>query len=108
MENPFEIIIEKLTTIEMKLNTIESRLNSNSQYSIDAEVMSLNQLCEYYEFTKSFIYKQTSTREIPHYKKGKKLFFKKVEIDTWLFKNKVKTMEDLQREATKYSIQKRK
>ena len=34
MENPFEIIIEKLTSIEMKLNTMESRLNSNSQYSI--------------------------------------------------------------------------
>ena len=75
---------------------------------IDIEVMSLNQLCEYYEFTKSFVYKQTSKREIPHYKRGKKLFFKKVEIDSWLFKNKVNTMEDLQREATKYSIKKRK
>jgi excisionase family DNA binding protein len=107
MENPFEIIIEKLTAIERRLEVIESKLNCTNETSGVSEIMSLNQLCEYCDFTKSFVYKKTSTREIPHYKKGKKLFFKKEEIDHWIFENKVKTIGDLQREATKYFIRKK-
>lgn len=104
MENPFEIIIEKLTALETKLESIELGLNFKIGNQTCFEVMSLDQLCEYYGFTKSYIYKQTSLREIPHYKKGKRLYFKKLEIDEWLFKAKIKTMGELQREATKYSL----
>ncbi|SDX55514.1 DNA binding domain-containing protein, excisionase family [Lutibacter oricola] len=105
MENPFEIIIEKLTAIETRISSIENRLLISNAV-LDLEVMSLNQLCNHYDLTKSFVYKKTHNREIPHYKKGKRLVFKKDEIDAWLLKNKVKTMADLQREATKYSISK--
>ncbi len=107
MENPFGIIVEKITAIEMRLETIERLLNYTDEKLHYSEIMSLKQLCNYCDFTKSFVYKQTSTREIPHYKKGKRLFFKRTEIDEWLLKNKVKTMDDLQREATLYSIRRR-
>lgn len=108
MENPFEIIIEQLNTIERKIEAVELSLNFKTENQTYSEVMSLNQLCEYCGFTKSYVYKQTSTREIPHYKKGKRLYFKRTEIDEWLFKEKIKTMDDIQREATLYSIRKRK
>lgn len=108
MENPFEIIIEQLTSIEMRLATVEKKLNYSNEEENYSTVMNLNQLCNYCGFTKSFVYKKTSTKEIPHYKRGKKLFFKKEEVDKWIFKDKVKTMDDLQREATRYLISKRK
>ncbi|MDV7188460.1 helix-turn-helix domain-containing protein [Lutibacter sp. TH_r2] len=109
MENPFEIIVEKLNAIENRITSIENKLlTSNDTSKTVFEIMSLNQLCKYYDFHKSFIYKLTSNREIPHYKKGKRLVFKKDEINTWLLENKIKTMDDLQREATLYSIRKKK
>ena len=59
----------------MRLETIERLLNYTDEKLHYSEIMSLKQLCNYCDFTKSFVYKQTSTREIPHYKKGKRLFF---------------------------------
>ena len=91
MGNPFEIIIEKLTAIESRIESVEFSLNFKNENQTCSEVMSLNQLCEYCGLTKSYVYKQTSTREIPHYKIGKRLYFKKLEIDEWLFKAKIKT-----------------
>jgi len=108
MENPFEIIIEKLVAIEKRIASIEVKLNSETDIHTSKNVMSINQLCEYCGFAKSYVYKQTSTREIPHYKKGKRLYFKKTEIDDWLLKTKVKTMDEIQREATIYTIRRRK
>jgi excisionase family DNA binding protein len=108
MENPFEIIIEKLNLIERRILFIDNKLQISTNTISSLEIMSLKQLCEHYDFNKSFVYKLTSNREIPHYKKGKRLVFKKDEIDAWLLENKVKTMDDLQREATRYSIRKKK
>jgi hypothetical protein len=36
------------------------------------------------------MYKLTSSESIPHYKRGKKVFFDKDEIEDWLRYNKVK------------------
>jgi excisionase family DNA binding protein len=108
MENPFEIIVEKLNVIEKRISSIEHKLGGTSINDCYKEVLNLNQLCDYLELSKSHIYKLTSNQEIPHYKRGgKKLYFNKYEIDNWLLQNKVKTMDDLQREATLYSIRRR-
>ena len=108
MENPFETIIEKLNVIEKRISSIEHKLGGTSINDCYKEVMNLNQLCDYLELSKSHIYKLTSNQEIPHYKRGgKKLYFNKYEIDNWLLQNKVKTMDNLQREAALYSIRRR-
>ncbi len=39
---------------------------------------------------------------IPHYKKGKKLFFKRSEIEAWLDDGRQKTDSELEAEATDY------
>ena len=49
----------------------------------------------------------TSPAAIPHYKLGKKLFFKKEEIDEWIYANKVKTRQDIENEANEYIARKR-
>ena len=106
MENPFEIIVEKLTAIETRISSIENRLLISNAV-LDLEVMSLNQLCNHYDLTKSFVYKKTHSREIPHYKNGKRLFFKKNEIDTWILENRVKTIKDLEQETNAYLMRKK-
>lgn len=63
MENSFEIIVEKLNAIENRIASIENKLLTlNDNTKTVFEIMSLNQLCEYYDFTKSHIYNQSSPK----------------------------------------------
>ena len=48
------------------------------------EVLNLEQAAEFVSLSKSAIYKKTSKRIIPQFKKGKKLYFKKSELNAWL------------------------
>lgn len=103
MENPFEVLIDKLANIEKRLNSIERKLGDNFNENGYKEVMNLNQLCDYLELSKSHIYKLTSTQEIPHYKRGgKKLYFNKYEIDNWLLQNKIDTIDEIDKMAATY------
>lgn len=96
MENPFEVIIQKLEDIESLLRNdqvIEGVVEAK-------EVMTADELSEYLAISKSTIYKLTSRQEIPHYKpRGKLLYFKKSEIVEWVSKSKIKTMDEIEQEA---------
>lgn len=50
----------------------------------DNELMSIDELAKYLRLSKSTIYKLKSTREIPSFKTGKILMFKRKDIDNWL------------------------
>ncbi|ALR31795.1 hypothetical protein ATE47_15310 [Chryseobacterium sp. IHB B 17019] len=65
------------------------------------EILNLNEFCSYTGYEKSYIYKLTSKRKIPHYKTpgGNSIFFRKSEIDEWLTAIKVKTLEEIKTEA---------
>ena len=59
-------------------------------------ILSSDELIAYTGFSLKQVYKLTSTRQIPHYKpSGRKLFFKKDEIDSWIEKGRVKTINEL-------------
>lgn len=71
-------------------------------------VLSFDEACTYCCISKSKMYKHTSANNIPYYKpEGKLIFFKKDELDTWLLRNRQSSNDELQREATKYSLTKR-
>jgi excisionase family DNA binding protein len=100
MENPFELIMEKLNSIE-KLVLQRNQPTSNvirTEIKVH-DIMNLAQVCEYISVSKSNIYKFTSSRTIPHFKTGKRIYFKRLEIDEWLTKNKIKTKAEIEREV---------
>ena len=68
------------TLILQKLNNIENILKLNSDI-----VFNFNQACEYLDLSPSYLYKLTSTYQIPCYKpKGKRLYFIKAELNAWI------------------------
>jgi excisionase family DNA binding protein len=106
MENPFELILERL-------NTIENLLRSSKK--IDPvliapvnEIFNMVQAADYLGLAKSTVYKMTSSRLIPHSKIGKKIVFKQNEIDDWITKHKIKTREEIEQEADAYLTRRRK
>lgn len=55
--------------------------------------------------SKSYLYKLTSSNQIPHYKpSGKQLYFDREEIENWLKQNRVATVEETDRKATNYVV----
>jgi len=75
---------------------------------LQKQVLSFDEACKYCTISKSKMYKHTSANTIPFYKpEGKLIFFKKEELDIWLLRNRQSSIDELQREATKYSLTKR-
>ncbi len=62
MENPFELILDKVNNIENLLKTVMK--NDNGTVTI-TEVLNLNQAAEYVSLSKSAIYKKL-LKEISH------------------------------------------
>ena len=91
-------ILEKLERIEKLLET---------QQAMQKQVLNLNDACIYLELSQSHLYKLTSTGSIPHYKpNGKKLYFKREELDTWLLRNRSNSIDEIEQEAANYLIKK--
>jgi excisionase family DNA binding protein len=66
--------------------------------------MNIQQVAEYLSLSVQTIYGLTSRLEVPTIKKGKRLYFKKAEIDEWLLKGRKKTKEEIIEQAHNYLI----
>lgn len=63
-------------------------------------ILTVDDLSKYLDYSPEYIYKMTHNREIPYYKpNGKKLYFKRDEIDEWVLSNKVFTQDELRAES---------
>ena len=62
-------------------------------------ILTVEDLMDYTGFSQKQIYKLTSTRRIPHYKpSGRKILFKKDEIDEWITRGRVDPFDELSNE----------
>ena len=86
------LILDKLTEIAEKLT---------EQNLFQKTVLNFNEACAYLDLSQSHLYKLTSARHIPHFcPQGKKLYFRRDELDTWLLRNRQLTNEELQETAS--------
>ena len=91
------------TEFMMRLKNIESLISE--QYLLKKEMLTLSEASIYLDMSSSHLYKLTSGRQVPHYcPNGKKLYFKRSELDQWLQRNRTVTQEGLETEAAKYAF----
>ena len=80
-----------------------------TQNLVRKEVLNFNETCEYLELSQSHLYKLTSTGSIPHYKpNGKKIYFKRIELDEWLLRNRSNSTDEIDKLATDYLLKNKK
>lgn len=96
MENPFEIILEKLNNIEKAIEKLNIKPNS------DDDFMNIEQAASFVGLSKATVYGLTHVRKIPHFKVGKRLYFKKSDIVNWITSTKVKTKQEVNQLADEY------
>ena len=100
MENPFEIIDARLSRIENLLLNLKPLAIENSPEP--ETVLLIKQVAELIKLSVPTIYGYVSRREIPHYKKGKRLYFFKTEILDWIKEDRKKTHSEIAAEANTY------
>ena len=92
MEQDFQKVAD-LITAKVSLNT--------------KEVLTTDEAASYMGVSKSYLYKLTMEKRIPHYKPmGKMCFFNRKEMEMWLQANRVATDEELSQDAQAYCIKK--
>lgn len=65
-------------------------------------VLDIEEAAAFTGYSESHIYNLTSRRAIPHYKKNRKLYFRKSELEEWLLERQVKTNREIMSEAATY------
>ena len=98
MENPFDLIMDKLNNIEQQIKELQ---NSQKQEFKD-ELMDIIELGKYINYQKTSIYGLVQNRKIPFIKASGKLHFRKSDIDQWLNEGKRMTGNEIKRKADEY------
>jgi excisionase family DNA binding protein len=90
-----------METIQNEVKQIKQFIKEQS--ILRKEILTLEEITWYLGLSKSSVYKLTSKREIPFYSPGgKKLYFKKSEIDNWVYESKVTPIDELETEVENY------
>lgn len=89
-----ELILNKLSEISEKLD---------EQNRLQKTVLNFNESAKYLDVSPSHLYKLTSSKQIPHFcPQGKKLYFKREELDEWLQRNRQATSQELEEQAASF------
>ncbi len=66
------------------------------------EILDLSEAALFTGFSEGHLYRLTSGRLIPHYKKSNRLVFKKAELEEWMLSERIPTDAELQTQADTY------
>ena len=80
-----------------KLDRIESLTLIGAKNILD-----LDEAVLFTGFSKGRLYRLTSEKRIPHFKKSRKLYFKKTELENWMLEQKILTEDEIQSKASTY------
>lgn len=71
------------------------------------EVLTSDETARYMGVSKSYLYKLTMRKQIPHYKPmGKMCYFDRLELQEWLKGNRVTTESEISQQAQAYCMKK--
>ena len=91
----------------MELQEGVKELEARAQMAVIVQknVLTFIEAAMYSGFSKSYLYKLTSTKKIPHSKPmGKMCFFDRVELEAWLKSNRVSTTDEISMKAQAYCM----
>ncbi len=89
-----------------KLAALASKMEE--QNILQKPVLNFEETCIYLKISQSHLYKLTSQKKIPHYcPQGKKLYFRRDEVDEWLLRNRQSATDEIDKLATDYIIRKK-
>lgn len=88
-----------IEAMNLKLDRIERLTLLAAKPVLDIEEAAL-----FTGFSVGHLYRLTSGKEIPHYKKDRKLYFKKAELEEWMLETRILTNDEIDAQAQAYVL----
>ena len=92
--------------IQERLETVENTVKMAGL--VKKEVLTFDEAATFTGMSKSYLYKQTAQKNVPHYKPaGKLVYFNRAELESWLLQNRVSTTDEITSKAVNYCMTKK-
>jgi len=92
MTNPFELFDQRLARIETVLAKIEHQKTNETP---NDDFIGVQDAASFVDLKPSTIYKLISSRKIPFYKNGKRVYFKPSDLRQWIGAGRNLTIDEL-------------
>lgn len=102
MQNPFDSINERLSNIENLLLDLKQKKQPIVSQINTSDILTIQEAADLLHLSVPTCYTKVSKRELPHTKKGGRLYFSRQELMTWLKQGRRKTSAELEQEANDY------
>lgn len=89
----------EIEAMNLKLDRIERLTLLAAKPVLDIEEAAL-----FTGFSVGHLYRLTSGKGIPHYKKDRKLYFKKTELEEWMLESRILTNDEIDAQAQAYIL----
>ena len=91
-------------TAEITLQTLSDKLDSLSRMTLIGAktVLDLEETCLFTGLSKGHLYRLTSGRQIPFFRKNRKLYFKKTDLEKWMTETPCASLKDINSQAATY------
>jgi len=93
-----DIIVTTPAELERLVSRFVKEALSGQSKSTDSEFVGIEEAAESVNLSKHTLYGMVSRRELPFYKRGKKLYFKPCELQAWIGSQKFQSREELANE----------
>ena len=91
------------TTNAEKHQAMTDSLDNPIDERAGCELLNVQEAAQHLQLSRSYLYKLMSRHELPYYKPGgKKAFFKQRDLDAYMQRNLIKSIEQIQSEAQEY------
>jgi excisionase family DNA binding protein len=97
-----EVTKEALLAFANQLRQDKDSNEIMASSSQEEELLSFEEMCEFLGIAKSTGYQRISRAEIPHFKKGRRLYFRKSELVEYIESGRRKTRKELEEVAREY------
>ena len=89
-----------------ELRQLAEQLTANTIFTTK-EMLTAEEAAKYLGVSRSYLYKLTMKKLIPHFKPmGKLCYFNRHELEQWLQSNRIATAEEIEQQAQAYCLKK--
>lgn len=98
------ITVTKQDLIEFADYLLSHVVSNEREIKPVKSIMNTDEVAEFVGISKSTIYGLTHNGQIPHYKRGKRLYFKTDEIEEWITENRGYNRNEIKEKANEYLL----
>ena len=108
MNNPFEVIEARLSSIENLILDLKHKPQTVDPTEQPEQLLTIQEAAEFLSLTVPTIYSKVSKREIPCMKRSKRLYFSRTELLDYLKHGRKKSNAEIEQEAEAYLLNNKK